>query len=91
MSNIYSKLQKARCEFQEKPLKKSGHNKFAGYHYFELGDFLPTINALLEKYNLCSHINFTNELAQMVSREINALTMFEVTGVNQLEVSIIRN
>lgn len=65
MSNIYSKLQKARCEFQEKPLKKSGHNKFAGYHYFELGDFLPTINALLEKYNLCSHINFTNELATL--------------------------
>ncbi|MFR7897764.1 hypothetical protein [Turicibacter sanguinis] len=31
------------------------------------------------------------ELAQMVSREINALTMFEVTGVNQLEVLIIRN
>lgn len=65
MSNIYSKLQKARCEFQEKPLKKSGHNEFAGYHYFELGDFLPTINALLEKYNLCSHINFTNELATL--------------------------
>lgn len=65
MSNIYSKMQKARCEFQEKPLKKSGHNQFAGYHYFELGDFLPTINALLEKYNLCSHINFTNELATL--------------------------
>ncbi|MTP74163.1 hypothetical protein GMB80_14615 [Turicibacter sanguinis] len=31
------------------------------------------------------------ELAQMVSSEINALTMFKVTGVNQLEVSIIRN
>ena len=31
------------------------------------------------------------ELAQMVSREINALTMFEVTEVNQLEVSILRN
>ena len=40
MNNIYSKMQKARCEFQEKPLKKSGHNKFAGYRYFELGDFL---------------------------------------------------
>ena len=65
MNNIYSKMQKARCEFQEKPLKKSGHNQFAGYHYFELGDFLPTINALLEKYNLCSHINFTNELATL--------------------------
>lgn len=31
------------------------------------------------------------ELAQMVSREIDALTMFKVTGVNQLEISIIRN
>lgn len=65
MNNIYSKLQKARCEFQEKPLKKSGHNKFAGYKYFELGDFLPTINALLEKHNLCSLISFENDLATL--------------------------
>ena len=65
MSNIYSKMQKARCEFQEKPLKKSGHNKFAGYRYFELGDFLPTINSLLEKYNLCSNISFDNEMATL--------------------------
>lgn len=65
MSNIYSKLQKARCEFQEKPLKKSGHNKFAGYHYFELGDFLPTINALLDKHNLCSSMSFGTELATL--------------------------
>ena len=65
MNNIYSKMQKARCEFQEKPLKKSGHNKFAGYRYFELGDFLPTINSLLEKYNLCSNISFDNEMATL--------------------------
>lgn len=65
MNNIYSKMQKARCEFQEKPLKKSGHNKFAGYHYFELGDFLPTINSLLEKYNLCSTISFDNDMATL--------------------------
>ena len=65
MSNIYSKMQKVRCEFQEKPLKKSGHNKFAGYRYFELADFLPTINSLLEKYNLCSNISFDKELATL--------------------------
>ena len=65
MNNIYSKMQKARCEFQEKPLKKSGHNKFAGYHYFELGDFLPTINSLLEKYNLCSNISFDKDMATL--------------------------
>ena len=65
MNNIYSKMQKARCEFQEKPLKKSGHNKFAGYRYFELADFLPTINSLLEKYNLCSNISFDSEMATL--------------------------
>ena len=65
MNNIYSKMQKARCEFQEKPLKKSGHNQFAGYRYFELGDFLPTINSLLEKYNLCSNISFDNDMATL--------------------------
>lgn len=58
-------MQKARCEFQEKPLKKSGHNKFAGYYYFELADFLPTINSLLDKYNLCSNINFGKDLATL--------------------------
>lgn len=31
------------------------------------------------------------ELAQMVSREIDALTMFEVTKFKQLEISIIKN
>lgn len=75
MSNIYSKMQKARCEFQEKPLKKSGYNKFAGYHYFELSDFLPTINALLEKYNLCSNISFGNDLA--------TLTIINVENVDE--------
>ena len=34
MNNIYSKMQKARCEFQEKPLKKSGHMPRAGSRKF---------------------------------------------------------
>ena len=40
--SVYRKLQEARIELQSKPLKKSGKNKFAGFEYFELGDFLPT-------------------------------------------------
>ena len=65
MSNIYSKMQKARCEFQEKPLKKSGIINLLALHFFELGDFLPTINALLEKYNMCSLMSFGNDLATL--------------------------
>jgi hypothetical protein len=41
---IYDKLQQARIALQSMELKKSGHNKFAGYKYFELGDFLPAVN-----------------------------------------------
>ena len=37
--NVYSKLQTARVRLQESNLKKSGENKFAGFKYFELGDF----------------------------------------------------
>ena len=43
---VHSKLMTARMTLQNTPLKKTGHNKFAGYHYFELGDFLPTIQEI---------------------------------------------
>lgn len=65
MSNIYSKMQKARCEFQDKPLKKSGWNSFSNFAFFELKDVQPTINALLEKYNMCSLMSFGNDLATL--------------------------
>jgi hypothetical protein len=47
-------------------LTKSGHNKFAGYKYFELGDFLPSIQMLFNKHGLCDVISFTEDLATMV-------------------------
>ena len=34
---VHKKLMEARIALQAAPLKKSGHNKFAGYQYFELG------------------------------------------------------
>ena len=41
--SVHKKLMQARIRLQSAPLKKTGENKFAGYKYFELGDFLPTI------------------------------------------------
>lgn len=51
---VYSKLQKARVLLQELPLKKSGFNSFAGFKYFELADFLPSINIIFDNLGLCS-------------------------------------
>lgn len=61
--NIYQKLQKCRVDLQNSNLKKSGNNKFAGYQYFELGDFLPKINELMLENNLTSIICFMQEIA----------------------------
>jgi hypothetical protein len=63
--NVYEKLQVCRLELQKKNLKKSGENKFAGYDYFELGDFLPTINELFVEHKLFSKILFSEEMATL--------------------------
>ena len=60
---VHKKLMEARIALQAAPLKKSGHNKFAGYQYFELGDFLPTINQIFYKVGLCGVVSFDKELA----------------------------
>lgn len=66
MSNIYSKMQKVRCELSERSIEKTGNNKFANFKYFELGDFLPIVTALLESHNLCSHVSFTKDEATLI-------------------------
>ena len=45
-SNIYIKLSQARVSLQEKKLKKSGKNTYSNFEYFELKDFLPSVNEL---------------------------------------------
>lgn len=51
---IYAKMQRARVMLQNKDIKKSGKNKFSNYNYFELSDFLPHINAILDELGLFS-------------------------------------
>jgi hypothetical protein len=62
---VYKKLIDARNMLQTKELTKSGHNKFAGYKYFELGDFLPSIQAIFKDVGLVDVISFTAEVATM--------------------------
>jgi len=63
--NIYKKLQNARVMLQEMNLKKSGLNKFAGFKYFELGDFVPYINVIFEELGLMSAFNIHNDVATL--------------------------
>ena len=62
---IYEKLVNARIKLQSTSLKKSGHNKFAGYQYFELGDFLPAINSIFLDVGICSITTFDKDMASL--------------------------
>ena len=64
--NIYQKLMQVRTEFHKLELKKSGHNKFANFKYFELGDFLVPATKLLNDNGLCPIVTFNNDVAKMV-------------------------
>lgn len=68
--SVFKKLQAARCELQRMPLKKSGNNKFAGYQYFELGDFLPAINDLFAKHGLCGVVSFRADIATLTIHDV---------------------
>ena len=70
--NVYKKLQTARIKLQQTELKKSGKNKFAGYEYFELGDFLPAIQRICDEVGLCGVVSYD---------EANAhLTIYDTDG-----------
>ena len=63
--SVHKKLMQARIQLQGTKLSKSGKNKFAGYSYFELGDFLPTIQDIFNQIGLCGYISFGKDLATL--------------------------
>lgn len=93
--NIYEKLQAARVELQNKKLKKSGKNKFAGFEYFELSDFLPAINEIFNNLKLFSRflINDKQATLEIINAEKTDETVLfsmptaelELKGCNKLQ------
>ena len=71
MMNIYQKLLDARLQLQDSELKKSGNNKFAGYKYFELGDFLPTVQRLFAVNGLCGVVSFGATVATLTITDMD--------------------
>lgn len=77
---VHKKLMQARIKLQNTSLKKSGHNKFAGYSYFELGDFLPTINNIFNDLGLCGVISFDVDKATLTITDTDDGTQVQITS-----------
>jgi hypothetical protein len=74
--SIHKKLMQARLKLQTADLKKSGHNKFAGYKYFELGDFLPTIQEISNDVGICGTVTFYTDIAILTITDMDDATQF---------------
>ena len=77
---VHKKLMAARMSLQEASLKKSGHNKFAGYSYFELGDFIPTITEIFYNIGLCGVVSYDSEIASLTITDTDDGTNIVITS-----------
>ena len=77
--SIYAKLADARAAFHELKLQKSGENKFQGYKYFELSDFLIPGMKVLHQAGLVPVISF--DAAQA------AMTLYETEGDGTITIT----
>lgn len=63
--NIFEKIQTIRVKLAESGLKKGKKNEYAGYTYYELGDFLPALMQLCKEQKIFPVISFTAETATL--------------------------
>ena len=63
--NIFEKIQTVRVRLAQDGLKKGKKNEYAGYTYYELGDFLPRLMGLCEECKVFPVISFTADVATL--------------------------
>lgn len=76
--NLNESIIKIRVDLQNSKLKKSGKNKFAGFDYFELADFLPKLNELMLQEGINDRFYIKDDYATLElqkGEEINTYTM----------------
>ena len=78
--SVYIKLMQARLFLQATKLNKSGENKFAGYKYFELGDFLPTVQEIFHNLGLCGVFSYTADIARLTIIDTEDGSQIEITS-----------
>lgn len=78
--SVHKKLMQARVKLQSTEMKKSGLNKFAGYSYFELGDFIPHIQTIFNEIGLCGVVSFDTTHATLCITDVDDGTCIVITS-----------
>lgn len=78
--SVHTKIMQARVKLQTTKLTKSGNNKFAGYKYFELGDFLPAAQQIFAELGLCGIVSFGAEEASLTITDTEDNSQLVITS-----------
>ena len=78
--SVHKKLMHARIMMMKAKLEKTGKNSFAGYKYFELGDFLPAVQLIFEQLGLCGIVSYDNEYASLCITDTDDGTTIRITS-----------
>ena len=78
--SVHKKLMQARVKLLSVEMKKSGQNKFAGYSYFELGDFIPHVQTIFNDLGLCGVVSFDSTYASLTITNVDDGTVIVVTS-----------
>ena len=71
------KMTALKKELSAIKMPKSGENKYAGFKYHELQDFLPFISILNEKYGVSESISMNREQVTITLRNVDEPEDFE--------------
>lgn len=69
--SVHKKLMQARVKLLSVDMKKSGQNKFAGYSYFELSDFIPHVQTIFNDLGLCGVVSFDTDHASLTITDVD--------------------
>ena len=70
-----------RVKLQNAKLKKSGKNKFAGFDYFELADFLPKLNELMLEEGVNDRFYIQDDYATLEIQKGQEINVYRIPFV----------
>lgn len=79
LEGVRAKLQTARVCLQQENLTKTGKNDFAHFDFFQLQDFLPSVNEIFARLGLYSEFSISPQVID-----------YEETSINQSDNTIVK-
>ena len=71
-AKLLSRVHKCKMELKETKLEKTGYNAHNKYSYFELSDFLPSLEKILYENGLSTYFHFQDNMAYLTVFEIES-------------------